>query len=81
VLMTWQAMSAGPYNEVGAAKLAQLASVIKDVSEGRELLKLSLRNTEGLPGSLNNKVGADFVQKEKCAPAEGGFASLPPGAR
>jgi len=37
-------------NGVGAAKLAQLASLIREVSEGRELLKLSLRNTEGLPG-------------------------------
>ena len=46
---------------------------------GADALPLSLRNTEGLPGSLNNKAGADFVQKEVIAPRDGGFDALPAG--
>lgn len=63
-------------NGVGAAKLAMLAAAV-----GADALPLSLRNTEGSPGSLNNRVGADFVQKEVVAPAHGGFEALPPGTR
>ena len=63
-------------NGVGAAKLATLSAAV-----GADALPLSLRNTEGAPGSLNNKVGADFVQKEVVAPRDGGFEALPVGHR
>ena len=63
-------------NGVGAAKLAALAAAAGDAT-----LPLRLRNVEGAPGSLNNRVGADYVQKEKAVPAEGGFDALPPGAK
>ena len=62
-------------NGVGASKLAALAAAAGDA------LPLRLRNVEGAPGSLNNRVGADHVQKEKSIPAEGGFETLPPGAK
>ena len=62
-------------NGVGASKLAALAAAAGDA------LPLRLRNVEGAPGSLNNRVGADHVQKEKSIPAEGGFDALPPGAK
>lgn len=62
-------------NGVGASKLAALAAAAGDA------LPLRLLNVEGAPGSLNNRVGADHVQKEKSIPAEGGFETLPPGAK
>lgn len=62
-------------NGVGASKLAALAAAAGDA------LPLRLLNVEGAPGSLNNRVGADHVQKEKSIPAEGGFDTLPPGAK
>ena len=67
-------------NGVGAAKLAALAEAIGGPTS-RNVLSMDLRNVAGEPGSLNEQVGADFVQKEKRAPAHGGFDTLGPSRR
>lgn len=67
-------------NGVGAAKLVALAEAIGK-SSGSDVLSMDLRNVAGAPGSLNNEVGADFVQKEKRAPAHGSFETLGPSER
>ena len=65
-------------NGVGAAKLAPLRTAL-----GTEcVLTLDPRNYKyGRPGSLNNEVGADFVQKEKTCPMHGGFDGVGADAR
>lgn len=68
-------------NGVGAAKLAALAEAIGQTSSDGCVLSMDLRNVEGEPGSLNNSVGADYVQKEKRAPAHGSFETLGPSQR
>jgi phosphoacetylglucosamine mutase len=60
---------------VGAAKLAALA----EATGGS--LALDLRNATRAPGALNDRVGADYVQKERVAPSRGGFDALAPGTR
>ena len=67
-------------NGVGAAKLAALAKAVGK-SSGDDVLSMDLRNVAGAPGSLNDEVGADFVQKEKRAPAHGSFETLGPSTR
>ena len=67
-------------NGVGAAKLAALAEAIGGPTS-QNVLSMDLRNVAGEPGSLNEQVGADFVQKEKRAPAHGGFDTLGPSRR
>ena len=42
---------------------------------------LDLRNATRAPGALNDRVGADYVQKERVAPSRGGFDALAPGTR
>ena len=68
-------------NGVGAAKLAALAEAIGQSSSDSCVLSMDLRNVAGEPGSLNNSVGADYVQKEKRAPAHGSFETLGPSQR
>jgi phosphoacetylglucosamine mutase len=65
-------------NGVGAAKLAPLRTAL-----GADcVLTLDPRNYKyGRPGSLNNEVGADFVQKEKTCPVHGGFDGVGADAR
>uniref|UniRef100_A0A7S0WZQ3 Phosphoacetylglucosamine mutase n=1 Tax=Chlamydomonas leiostraca TaxID=1034604 RepID=A0A7S0WZQ3_9CHLO len=62
-------------NGVGAKQLAKAAERLS-----KSGIKLVLIN-DGAPGhcGLNNKCGADYVQKEKVAPA--GFESVPAGSR
>ena len=66
-------------NGVGAAKLVALAEAIGP--SGWDVLSMDLRNVAGAPGSLNEQVGADFVQKERRAPAHGSFETLGPSER
>lgn len=69
-------------NGVGAAALSKAAARLssKGPTGGPASLQLHLIN-DGAPGhgGLNKGCGADFVQKEKVAPA--GFGSVPANAR
>ena len=68
-------------NGVGASKFARLVDATRAAGAP---LRVALRNDathETRPGSLNQDVGADYVQKERRFPAHGGFDELPTGTK
>ena len=65
-------------NGVGAEKFVRLLDALEAAGAP---LPAELRNDRVSPGALNKDVGADFVQKERSVPKNGGFDSLPPTSK
>ena len=62
---------------VGAQKLEKLGEAVEPYG-----LRFDLRNRgDASTSSLNDGVGADYVQKSRAPPKRGGFDALPPGTR
>ena len=65
-------------NGVGAGKFTKLINAVEETGVS---IPIKLHNHEGTPGTLNNQVGADYVQKEQKPPKFGGFDALPSNAK